>query len=54
MMNEAWEKSDVVFAAMFQQRTSPIYQKIKNLRWNFGEVRREADHYQLVQNSDLL
>ncbi|NLV91351.1 MAG: Gfo/Idh/MocA family oxidoreductase [Firmicutes bacterium] len=42
MMNEAWEKSDVVFAAMFQQRTSPIYQKIKELLEDgtLGEVRR--------------
>lgn len=42
MMNEAYENADVVFAAMFQQRTSPAFIKIKELLEDgtLGGIRR--------------
>ncbi len=42
LMNEAFEKSNVVFAAMFQQRTVPTYIKIKEMieDGTLGEIRR--------------
>ncbi|NMB23942.1 MAG: Gfo/Idh/MocA family oxidoreductase [Firmicutes bacterium] len=42
MINAAHEGSDVVFAAMFQMRTEPVYNKIKELLKDgtLGEIRR--------------
>ncbi|GIP17070.1 oxidoreductase [Paenibacillus montaniterrae] len=41
-MNEAAAKSDVVFAIMYNQRTNPLYQKLKELidSGELGEIRR--------------
>ncbi len=41
-MNEAAGKSSVVFAAMFNQRTTPVYKKVKDLldSGELGEMRR--------------
>ncbi|MCG8502050.1 MAG: Gfo/Idh/MocA family oxidoreductase [Firmicutes bacterium] len=41
-MNEAAEKSDKVFGIMYNQRTSPLYQKLKDLvdSGELGEIKR--------------
>ncbi|MFD2114428.1 Gfo/Idh/MocA family protein [Paenibacillus yanchengensis] len=41
-MNEAWEKTNVKFSMMYNQRTNPIYQKLKDLvdSGELGEIRR--------------
>ena len=56
-MNEAAEKSDRVFGIMYNQRTNPLYQKMKDL----VELRRtgrnktnQLDNYQVVQIPKLL
>lgn len=41
-MNEAWEKSNVVFSMMYNQRTNPLYRKLKDLidSGELGEIKR--------------
>ncbi|MEF2243511.1 Gfo/Idh/MocA family protein [Paenibacillus sp. IITD108] len=41
-MNEAWEKSNVVFSMMYNQRTNPLYRKLKDIidSGELGEIKR--------------
>jgi len=41
-MNDAWEKSNVVFSMMYNQRTNPLYRKLKDIvdSGDLGEIRR--------------
>ncbi len=41
-MNEAWEKSNVKFSMMYNQRTNPLYRKLKDIidSGELGEIRR--------------
>ena len=56
-MNEAAVKSGKVFSMMFNQRTNPLYQKVRELisSGELGEIKQdELDYYKLVPLAKLL
>ena len=57
MNEEAAKHPELVFAIMFNQRTNPLYIKMKELvffRRAWRDKARELDYHGLVQDADLL